>query len=152
MKTLFTCLCICMYAVTAIAQSAGDYRSIKNGNWNDKTIWQTYSGTAWVAATTYPSSTDGKITIADTTSVTINLNFTIDQTIVEAGGKLSLLANYTVTLGSGTGDDLTINGELDMASGTFASPGNIKLNGVFHWYGGSIQAAFTNTGVISITG
>lgn len=151
MKTLITISCIIAFAFTTNAQSSGDFRSIKTGNWNDKTIWQTYNGSAWVAATAYPTNTNGKITISDTTSVTVNLNLTIDQTIVKAGGQLNL-ASYTITLNNGAGDDLTIDGMLNMTSGNIASPGNILLNGSFLWSGGSLQAATTNEGTINIEG
>ena len=41
------------------AQSAGDYRSIANGNWNDATNWERYSGNSWVSTTTYPGQNPG---------------------------------------------------------------------------------------------
>ena len=36
------------------AQSAGDYRSIGSGNWNDPTKWERYNGNSWASITTYP--------------------------------------------------------------------------------------------------
>jgi Secretion system C-terminal sorting domain/Fibronectin type III domain len=41
------------------AQSAGDYRSVGNGNWNDPTKWQIFNGISWVAASTYPGQNPG---------------------------------------------------------------------------------------------
>ena len=41
------------------AQSAGDYRSVGNGNWNDPTKWETYNGSSWVSAATYPGQNPG---------------------------------------------------------------------------------------------
>jgi len=49
------------------AQSAGDYRSVANGNWNDATKWEMFNGSSWVAASTYPGQNPG------TGAVTINL-------------------------------------------------------------------------------
>ncbi|MBS1746042.1 MAG: T9SS type A sorting domain-containing protein [Bacteroidetes bacterium] len=152
MKTFITISCIIAFAITTNAQSSGDFRSIKTGNWNDKTIWQTYNGSAWVAATAYPTNTNGKITITDTTSITVNLNLTIDQTVVKAGGQLNLNSNYTITLNNGAGDDLTIDGMLYMTNGTIASPGNLVINGSFLWNGGSLQVATNNGGTINIEG
>ena len=48
------------------AQSAGDYRSIGNGNWNDATKWETYNGSSWVAASTYPGQNPGTGTVTIT--------------------------------------------------------------------------------------
>ena len=129
MKKLITLFCILCYAITVHAQKNSDYRSIKSGNWTDfANVWQKYNGTKWVAATTYPTSSNGVITIQDTTNVTINLNLTIDQTVVAPGGQLTLVSNYTVTL-AGSGDALTVNGLFSWASGTLASTGAVKIFG-----------------------
>jgi hypothetical protein len=41
------------------AQTAGDYRSVGNGNWNDPTKWERYNGSTWVSTTTYPGQNSG---------------------------------------------------------------------------------------------
>jgi hypothetical protein len=41
------------------AQSAGDFRSIANGNWNDATKWETFNGTNWISTTIYPGQNPG---------------------------------------------------------------------------------------------
>jgi hypothetical protein len=41
------------------AQSAGDYSSIGSGNWNDPTKWETYNGSSWITASTYPGQNSG---------------------------------------------------------------------------------------------
>ena len=55
------------------AQSAGDYRSIGNGNWNDATKWERYNGSNWVSTTTYPgqNSGTGLVTITNETEIII---------------------------------------------------------------------------------
>src|SRR5688572_24243773 len=55
------------------AQSAGDYRSIGSGNWNDATKWETYNGSSWVSTTTYPGQNPGtgKVTIKCETEIKI---------------------------------------------------------------------------------
>ncbi len=152
MKKLITLFCVVCCALIAHAQNNGDYRSVKSGNWTDfANVWQKYNGTKWVAATTYPTNTNGIITIQDTTNVTINLNLTIDQTVVAPGGQLALLSNYTVTL-AGSGDALTVNGLFSWASGTLASTGAVKIFGSLLWSGGSLQSPLTNKGTIAVSG
>src|SRR5690349_11874834 len=48
------------------AQTAGDYRSIASGNWNDATKWENYNGSNWVSATSYPGQNagTGAVTVA----------------------------------------------------------------------------------------
>ena len=55
------------------AQSAGDYRSVGNGNWNDPTKWETHNGSSWIAASTYPgqNSGTGLVTITNQTEIII---------------------------------------------------------------------------------
>ena len=48
-----------LISVTVFAQSAGDYRSVGSGNWNDPTKWETYNGIRWVAASSYPGQNPG---------------------------------------------------------------------------------------------
>jgi hypothetical protein len=55
------------------AQSAGDYRSVGNGNWNDVTKWQRYNGSSWISTTTYPGQNPGtgKVTIMSETEIKV---------------------------------------------------------------------------------
>ena len=55
------------------AQSAGDYRSIGDGNWNDATKWEVFDGSSWIIASTYPgqSSGTGCVTITNETEIII---------------------------------------------------------------------------------
>ena len=48
------------------AQSAGDYRSVSSGNWNDPAKWEIYNGNSWITASTYPgqNSGSGAVTIS----------------------------------------------------------------------------------------
>ena len=144
MKKFITLVCIAFYAITALAQSAGDYRSAKSGNWTDITVWQRYNGTKWVAASAYPTSADGIISIQDLTAVTINATIAIDQTVVDAGGQLNLLANYTVSLNNTAGDDLIVNGLFNWSTGTIDGAGSIGVNGTLNWTGGSLKVSLTS--------
>ena len=48
-----------LISYTLPAQSSGDYRSIGNGNWNDPAKWETYDGSSWIGASTYPGQNPG---------------------------------------------------------------------------------------------
>jgi len=67
--------------------SAQHYMSIGNGNWNDPTIWETYNGNSWVAASTYPGQNPG------TESVTITNNSEIKITATVPNPVYSLLVS-----------------------------------------------------------
>ena len=62
-----------LISYTTLAQSSGDYRSIGSGNWNDPTKWETYNGSSWVAAPTYPGQNPGTgaVTIMNQTEIII---------------------------------------------------------------------------------
>lgn len=102
------------YCITFLCgQIAGDYQSVATGNWNALAIWQTYNGTAWVAAAVTPTAANANvITIQTGNSVTLNIGaLNIDQVIVNG----TLLTGTTAATGSfvianGVGVDLTING------------------------------------------
>ena len=70
MKTIYTLLLSFFLVLIGQAQTAGDYRSAMGSgygtSWQSNSSWETYNGTTWVAATSTPDFTDGKITIRDT--------------------------------------------------------------------------------------
>ncbi len=100
-----------------VQNAAGAYRTAQSGDWNLASTWQKFDGTAWVAATASPTSTDGTITIRSGHTVTVTANLTIDQTIVEAGAHLVIgTGNITLTIAGGPGTDLTVLGTLQNAS------------------------------------
>jgi len=91
------------------AQSAEDYRSIASGNWNDVTKWQTYNGSTWVSASSYPgqNSNAGAVTISTGTQITLtasvpnsipalNINTDFDQ--VQTPGSLLFSSANAVSL------------------------------------------------------
>jgi hypothetical protein len=150
-KLIALSISLCFYTVL-VAQSAGDYRTVASGTWSSIAIWQRYNGTAWKAATTAPTYTDGVITIRDGHNVTVNTNITIDQATVDGGGQLSLTANVTITLNNGTGDDLTVNGLFVMSTGVVTGTGNLVLNNQLQWSGGALQIKTANTGAMALEG
>jgi hypothetical protein len=80
----------------------------------------------------------------------MNANLTIDQTIVDAGGQLNLVANYTVLLNNTTGDDLIVNGLFNWATGTIDGAGSIGVNGTLNWSGGNLKVSLTSQGTVTI--
>ena len=124
-------------ALSALGQTAGDYRSATNGNWNVAATWETYDGASWVAASVTPNAANaGVITVLSTHFVTNTVNVSADQIVVAAGGTLvALTGNLTAAAGAGT--DLDIFGTFIAASGssglTIASGANVVVEsgGVF---------------------
>ena len=112
------------FSIGAIQLSNGEivprplsYRSKQNGNWNQIATWQTSNdnGTTWIDAVATPTSANGSISIRDTHTVTVTAAVTIDQVVIDAGGKV-ILSEVTLTIANGTGDDLVINGTYERTS------------------------------------
>ena len=61
--------------------SAQHYMSIGNGNWNDPTIWATYNGSSWVAASTYPGQNPGTGSVTITNSTEIKITATVPNPV-----------------------------------------------------------------------
>ncbi len=97
--------------------SQTSYQSRQSGAWSDFTTWQIYNGTNWVNATSgqVPSNADGTIFIRNSHTVTINSSTTIDQTIIDLGGRL-VLASGGLTVANGSGTDLIISGTYERTS------------------------------------
>jgi hypothetical protein len=107
----------------ANAQTAGDYRSnVASGNWSAVASWQRFDGTAWVAAPSAPTTTDGVISILTGNTIIADATIAADQIVVDAGGILSIIS--TLNLADGAGDDLTVNGTCNWSNGTLGGPGN----------------------------
>jgi hypothetical protein len=135
MKLSFTrLLAICLALLTfqiSFAQALGDYRSVKlnngtgNFNWTTIANWETFNGTSWVAASAYPTSADGVITISTGDSITITTTaVTIDQVNVASGASLTIFS-VTATLNNGTGDDIIVDGDGTNSHGLYVGTGGI---------------------------
>jgi hypothetical protein len=121
---------------------SGDYRSVASGNWNSTSTWEKYNGSAWVAAVTTPTSSDGAITIQSGHTVTIIAPVTVDQVNILAGGQVALNSGVTLTINAGTGTDFDVYGIFKNA-GTVSLSGSPKL---FFENGGKYQHNFTVSG------
>ena len=125
-------------------QTSGDYRSKATGNWNATGSWEKYNGSAWIAAVATPTSADGVVTILSGHTITVNVDVTADQVVINSGGTLSNSAKFSVS--NGTGTDLSVNGTLTLSSGSVdVTTGSIAFGSgsVYrHQYnGGSIPTA-----------
>lgn len=95
-------------ASAAFGLAAGDYRSAAAGpaNWATAGSWQTYNGTSWVAATTYPGQNAGTyevtiqsghtITIPDTGISTESMGTVIIEGILELDGADSIATDFDI--------------------------------------------------------
>jgi hypothetical protein len=114
-------------------QTTGDFRSFATGDWNVAGTWETFNGTLWVAAGVSPNSTNGAIAIRDGHTITITADLTIDQTTIESGGILTINSGVTVTLGTGSGDDIRVNRTVVNETVTF---GILNVNGTIQMVAG----------------
>jgi hypothetical protein len=94
-----------------VSSGGNQYRSLTSGNWNSTSTWQVGNGTEWGTASSTPTSSDGIITILNGHTVTVNSSITIDQTTIDAGGKVILATSGAITVANGAdANDFTING------------------------------------------
>lgn len=165
MRNTLLVIALVFISVFSLAETAGDYRSKTSGNWTSTSTWQTYSGSEWLDAEATPNSASGVVTILNGHTVTINSDgLIIDQTIVDAGGVLTInLSNeyYELTVNNGSGDDLTVNGTLNM-SGVLRNQGEgltgsgkVIINGTCNWNSGHITNTdfnISSSGVMNMEG
>lgn len=131
--------------VIGLQVTSGAYRSKQTGNWNSISTWERFNGVSWVNATATPTSADGLITIRTGHTVSVTANVTIDQTIVETGGTLSITGTTVLTIANGPGTDLTVNGTLQSSSSN-----NITTTGTIEVVSGGKYIHNRNGGNIPI--
>ena len=110
-KLLLLLLLFSTIAGKVFSQLAGDYRSATSGNWGTAATWQTFNGTAWVAAGAAPSSTNN-VRIQSGHIITVSASGApCADLVVDAGGKLYCngFGNLYVNV---NGDTLMCNGTI----------------------------------------
>lgn len=102
-------------------QTTGDFQSAASGNWNSIGTWNTWNGSAWVAASSTPS-TGVAVRIIPGHTVTVTSSVAVDSVIIDTLGALAVNSGTTflvnprdVALGKGRlsasgGSTVTING------------------------------------------
>ncbi len=149
------------FSSSSLLQAQNLYRSTGNGTWGTLSIWEhsTDGGTTWAAATVVPTdaNSDG-ITIRNNVSVTINR--TADQIIVNSGATLSITGptgtTLTVNESAPAVNDLIVNGTLLLGTtGTtnfISGTGRLLVNNILDWVNGRINLPTTiaATGVANL--
>ncbi len=96
------------------AQSEGDYQTRvgASGNWTATNIWQQYQSGAWTDVATYPSASDGAITILSGSTLIYDQAVPggIDQLVIN--GFLTVPLGITFTTVDGPGVEVAVNGTL----------------------------------------
>ena len=105
-KFIFIWFAFTGISFAVFAQSAGDYQSVGNGNWNDATKWEIFNGSNWVNATSYPGEHPGTgaVTVMDQTEITFTatIPYPIASLYVEGDAYCTCIYdNYTQPLSSG---------------------------------------------------
>ncbi len=141
-----------LLAAMAFGQSVGDFRSAATGNWSAPTTWETYNGSGWVAASTFPVSTDGNIAVRNSHNVAVDTSIAVDQVSVETGGTLTIQAAKTLTIANGPDSlDMAVAGSLNNF-GTVTPIGALNIgNGGLYIHsipvtGGAVPTAIWGTG------
>ena len=97
MRTITTlcAIAVLFFSANLFPQATGDYQSNGVGMWDAAATWQTYNGSAWVAAAAPPTGSEN-ITIQATDSVDVDIPVTITGYVKSLGGKLgNSTANLT---------------------------------------------------------
>ncbi len=144
------------------SQTAGDFRTTANGNWNNNGTWQRYNGTAWQAAGSYPGQNTGTgvVTVRHTVSLNTDPPNPLGSLVIEANvtpnnsdRNLTITNNLTVTGGTlsfsaNNGRELLIylGGNFSMTGGTMTETDNY---GEIIFNGSGIQSFSKTGGTIS---
>lgn len=70
-KLLCVMVLLMLAGVTAFAQVAGDYRSVKTGSWDSVSTWERFDGSNWVAASAFPNDSTASVTIGNDDTVVV---------------------------------------------------------------------------------
>lgn len=90
-----------LVSLTGFAQTIGDYRSVGTGEWTNVNSWQTWNGSNWILATSYPGQNAGTYAVAIQAGSSIIVQsslITNAMGTVTINGALNILANQTFTL------------------------------------------------------
>ena len=126
--TFFTVMLLAvMISLNMFAQKSGDFKSNGNGLWNAKATWQTYNGSAWVAAAAAPTGSES-ITLQAADSVDVNVPVTITGSLISLGGKFGNSA-INLTIGNkGTYEHAANGGSMPLA--TWATGSTCLFSGI----------------------
>lgn len=134
-RVLFCVFALLSWAGESYAQSEGDFRSRRSGDWNQRTTWDEFFGGRWRNTANTPTVASGVITIRSGHSVVANDRGQYDQVIIESGAEVTVTQLFRVVDGPGT--DLQVYGRLnvnrtmriDGAATTYFYPGSETIIG-----------------------
>ncbi|MCK6618755.1 MAG: T9SS type A sorting domain-containing protein [Cyclobacteriaceae bacterium] len=139
-----------------IASAQNDFRSRQSGDWNQASTWEEFIGGIWQLTSNTPTSASGVITLQSPHTVTVTAGVTIDQTVINSGSTLVVNDGIDLVINNGAGNDLTINGTVELQGESFLSgSGNMVLSGILRT--GSLNStgalvAGTSVGNLRISG
>lgn len=96
-----------------LAGNNGDYRTIKNGEWEDTGIWEMYDGKKWQPATSAPLNIGSCITVGNGMRLIVNTAVTCAGIIVERGAVLELHSGFLTVNKEGALPVVKVYGTLD---------------------------------------
>ncbi|QOI97882.1 MAG: T9SS type A sorting domain-containing protein [Flammeovirgaceae bacterium] len=122
---------VLVHGAVCFALAQNDFRSRQSGDWNQASTWEEFIGGTWQLTSNTPTSAAGAITIQSPHIVTVTAGVTIDQTVINSGSTLVVNDGIDLVINNGAGNDLTINGTVDLLGESFLSgAGNMVLNGI----------------------
>ena len=123
---------------TLTVANAAYYKTNLAGTWDWTTtanwIVSVDGSSAWTTATTPPNNSNAEtITILSGTTVTVDANMSIDQTVIDLGGGITIPDGVTLEIGDGIATDienngtLTVNGTINYNNATYSEGGAATL-------------------------
>ena len=129
------------------------YKTNLTGNWNWSTIenwlFSVDGSTNWTTATIQPAYDNAEtITILNGTTISVDSDISIDQTVVDVGGSIIIPTGTTLEIMDGSGVDLTAEGSLDINGTISIGTATVDANGTFDATGGAVT--FTDAGNLNL--
>ena len=131
----------------ASVTTATDYfrSNVATGNWGTAGSWQSSpDNSSWITATLVPTNSSAGITIQNGHTITVASAATAKTITINNGGAITLSSSLTISTGSGT--TLQVNGTLNMALGGSLSNANttaFSATGIYNHQinGGTVPTA-----------
>jgi len=85
--------------VGTVAPTTGDFRTRRDGNWNQTNMWQRFDGASWVNVTNYPGESEdaGIVTLmsGDVVNVNVTPAFDVAAIIFESNNSSTIRLDFT---------------------------------------------------------
>ncbi|MFN2379436.1 MAG: DUF2341 domain-containing protein, partial [Bacteroidales bacterium] len=124
----------------ATSQTTGDYRSVADGNWSNRAIWERFDGTGWATpsgAQGYPGSVavPGRVDVGNNVTLNIDPTNSIGDLYINSG--ILELGQYSITFSGSTNIYGTLNDSNGDGTVTFSGPIYIDETGVWNSVSGN---------------